>query len=190
MTAIQRFIVLMACLLTICPGCGREMKTVPKPGQELPPGVNMRLSGNVNFAEWDGTRKIWAMTSEKATYSTGENLLDLSGVSIEYYKDDVPVYRANSKHGRYFSDTRAMELRGEVEVTGGDEYRLTTSRLRYSFEEKIASNDSPLKLVGEGFEMSGVGMVADIEKETLEVKRGVSLLANPASIRESQGKGK
>jgi len=188
LTSIRRILVLLACLCAVCCGCGRDVETAETAiGEKLPHGVDMRLSGGVRLVEWDGTRKVWSMESERATYSTGENLLYFSGVAIDYYEGGEAVYGASSERGTYLVDARVVELLGDVKVTSRNGYTLATDRLSYSFKDKIARNEVPLTITGEGLEMSGEGMEADLEEETLEIKRGVGLLVESASVRDQRG---
>jgi hypothetical protein len=62
-----------------------------------------------------------------------------------------------------------MEISGNVKVSYGERYRLSTDRLLYNRDKELIHTGLPILLEGEGIILKGEGMRLEIEKRTLSV---------------------
>ena len=163
-------------------GCSDEKTKADNIKSPLPKDIDMALSGGVNMVEMDGDHKVWTVDSSAAIYSTESELIDLKDTRAKYYQDDKAVYMAAGENGRYDSKNRILDLVGKVKVESLSGYVLSTDSLRYSFADKIASTPAPVEIVGEGLKITGIGMVASVEADTIEIQQDVKFWAAPQAM--------
>jgi len=164
-------------------GCGKSPSSTGKGEPGLPPGIDMALSGEVNFVEFEGKEKVWSLVGGEATYSTEAGVLNLKDVEAHYYKEGKPIYSVIAEKGRYNTKSRVLDVNNDVVATSVDGYILRTDSMRYSFREKVAITPSPLEIEGEGLRMSGVGMEALLDEEVVRIKKDVKVHVEPGVLR-------
>ncbi|MEK7850335.1 MAG: LPS export ABC transporter periplasmic protein LptC, partial [Deltaproteobacteria bacterium] len=76
-------------------------------------------------------------------------------------------------NGEIFNDTNDITVSGNVKITTSDGYLFRADSLRYSSEKKVVTTESKVFIKGKGLEIEGIGMSADIERNTALIKSGV-----------------
>jgi len=114
----------------------------------------------------------------------GRTEWELKATSADYFREEgvtrlespvVTVYGNGDKRieGKVFNDTNDVALSGNVNIVTSDGYTFQSDSLRYSSGKKVVTTESKVFVKGKGMEVEGVGMVADIGRDRVIVKKGV-----------------
>lgn len=131
---------------------------------------NLTLN-NFEYQDVNRGHARWTVWAAKATYfeDRKESVLDQVR-AIFFLKNGDQVELVGDK-GVLHTDTNNMEISGNVGVTYGKDYKLTTDRLLYNRDKEIIYTDAQLVLEGQGFTTKGQGMRLEIEKKFVSILR-------------------
>ena len=183
------FLLVLGVMVLVC-GCGKNPVAEGADVSTLSPGVDFSLTDGVRLVESSGERKVWSLTSSEATYSMESKILKLNDIEAFFYKDRDPFYKIVGKDGQYDENTRVLNIEGAVVVTSLDGYTMRTDAMQYSFQNKIATTESPVQIEAEGLTLSGTGMEAYVTAERVILKKDVKMTAIPDVLRAKQESGK
>jgi LPS export ABC transporter protein LptC len=91
---------------------------------------------------------------------------------------DGRTFLMTGDRGRFRTDSRDMEIEGNVGITAENGDRFTTDRLRYRNADRVIETDRPVLMENRHVRVSGVGMVFPLDENR------VSLLSQ---VRASSG---
>lgn len=169
----------LASLTSACRSTDSAKKATPSP-----PGVEMSLSGGVRFIESVDGVKRWDISAQRADYSTGIGMLNLSPIQADYYEDGVLKYKVSAKEGIYDSKREVLNVRGDIFAESNEGYTLKTERLEYRLKERIATTDDYFEVHGKGLDFFGTGLNADFEQGIFRVFNGVKLKVLPSQLQK------
>ena len=109
---------------------------------------------------------VWAAT---ATYFEDREKTVLDQVKAAFYPKNGGQILLVGDTGILHTDTNNMEIRGNVAVTYGEGYKLTTDRLLYDRDKELIHTESELILKGEGLTTKGKGMRLEIAKRSVSI---------------------
>ncbi len=72
-------------------------------------------------------------------------------------------------HGRLNTESRDMEIEGNVGIVSENGDRFATDRLRYRNADKVIETDRPVVMENEAIRVSGVGMVVSLEGKKVTI---------------------
>jgi len=129
--------------------------------------------GTIHLVENKGDRKAWELEAEKAKVLQGEKTTRLRNVKVTFYSSNRPPLIVTAKEGEVDMTTNRVVARGDVEMSSQDGYTLTTQTLYWVPDGKRIKTDDPVRIVGKTFEVTGVGMVSEPERHSLQVLKTV-----------------
>jgi LPS export ABC transporter protein LptC len=111
----------------------------------------------------------WTVWADTATYFEERKETELDQVrAVFFLKKGGQVDLAGDK-GVLHTDTNNMEIHGNVGVTFGKGYKLTTDRLFYDRDKKLIYTDAQVVLTGPQIITKGRGMRLEIDKKSVSI---------------------
>ena len=119
----------------------------------------------------------WAVWADTATYYEDRKETVLDQVKAIFFLKNGGQVELLGERGVLHTDTNNMEISGNVGVTFGKDYKLTTDRLLYNRDKELIYTNEQLVLKGPGLTTKGQGMRFEIEKKSVSILRhmGTSL---------------
>jgi len=111
----------------------------------------------------------WTVWADTATYFEERKETELDQVrAVFFLKKGGQVDLVGDK-GVLHTDTNNMEIHGNVGVTFGKGYKLTTDRLFYDRDKKLIYTDAQVVLTGPRIITKGRGMRLEIDKKSVSI---------------------
>lgn len=129
-----------------------------------------RLSGTD-----DNGRLTYRVFAERLDEVPGAELLQLTGVTVDYWPADDAPWALSAATATYARDGSAIELRGQVEVRnspsdGSKPKRIATEQLRFLPDTSSAESEEPVEIHVGDWQLHGVGLRADLKEGTLKLE--------------------
>ena len=116
----------------------------------------------------EGTAR-WTVWATTATYFEDRQETVLDQVKALFFLKNGGEVLLIGDTGVLHNDTQNMEISGNVKVSYGERYKLSTERLLYNRDKELIHTGLPILLEGEGIILKGQGMRLEIEKRALSV---------------------
>jgi LPS export ABC transporter protein LptC len=137
----------------------------------LPKNEDVSLDKIHHVAVRNGIKE-WTLEAESAQYQKAENRTTLNQIAATFFLQDGRTIHLTSRNGVLLTDTKDMEVTGNVVARSGS-YALSTERLFYDHEKRSISTDSPVVVKGKGIDLTGKSMVFSLRTEKALVRGGV-----------------
>lgn len=142
------------------------------------PFVIPKIGSDLKIKEVHLTRTVsgkteWELTAKSADYFKEKGITYLESPQVVFYGEKGKKIELKGDGGEIFNDTNDIAVSGNVKITTSDGYLFRSDSLRYSSEKKVVTTESKVSIKGKGLEIEGVGMSADMERDTVFIKRGV-----------------
>jgi len=134
-------------------------------------GANLSLGKIRQTATRDG-KKEWSLVAESANYMEAQNKVELKKLAVIYFlKDNREVY-LEADRGILQTATNDIEFFGNV-VISNDEYRMKTEHLSYEHEKRFIFCKKPVRIWGEGTELTAESATYDLKADKVLLKGNV-----------------
>lgn len=129
-----------------------------------------RISGT--DAEGRVTYRIFA---ERLDELPGEERLELTGVNVDYQPADETAWTLTAASAKYAWNGSLLDLTGNVEARsrpaeGSRSYTLNTENLLFSPDTSSAESDGEVRILVGDWQLSAVGVRADLKGDTLALE--------------------
>ena len=143
----------------------------------LPPkGVDMQI-GDIHYEQTDkNASKEWELNAKAAQYFKGENKIVLQSIELTFFSGEDKAYKLTADEGELYTDSKDVNLSGNVVVATEDGYHVQADSFKYNAEEKKIFTNDRVHLSGKELVMTGKGMVVDLDKEKLYILEEVKAL--------------
>ena len=111
----------------------------------------------------------WTVWADTATYFEERKETELDQVSAVFFLKKGGQVDLVGDKGVLHTDTNNMEIHGNVGVTFGKGYKLTTDRLFYDRDKKLIYTDAQVVFTGPRITTKGRGMRFEIEKKSVSI---------------------
>lgn len=183
MLNVRRMLALVILLAVMLLGLVVWRHLQQKPVQEvldaLPPEIDLALD-DLNYTETENGRKRWTLVADRAEYLRAGNLVRLAPIQLTFYEagafGDLSL---TADHGELQEDTRQVDIWGDVVIVGEGGERLQTESLRYQDQQRLLSTAAPIHYKATRMELTGVGLLINLEKNTMLVENDVRMLLLP-----------
>ncbi len=118
----------------------------------------------------------WELKASTANYFKGNKVAEFEDVDIIFYSEKERTFTVRGDTGILNTETRDVELSGNVIGTSSDGYRFQTEFLSYEAAKQQARTDKKVLLESPQFNLEGWGMVMDLEKEKVFLLNDVRAL--------------
>ena len=113
---------------------------------------------NVHYTDVGASGMKWEINADSAKYVKNENLVLFDRIRVKLVMSDGRTLVMTGDKGKSNTETKDMEVSGNVEITSDKGDRLTTDILRYSGAEQRIYTDSAVKMENSRMQVKGVGM--------------------------------
>jgi LPS export ABC transporter protein LptC len=118
---------------------------------------------NVHYTEVGSSGMTWEIKADTARYQKNENMALFEKITVRLVMKDGQVFVMNGDRGRFNTQSRDMEIEGNVGIVSENGDRFTTDRLLYRDAGKQIETDSPVVMENRGIRISGVGMIFSLD---------------------------
>lgn len=118
---------------------------------------------NVHYTEVGSSGMTWEIKADTARYQKKENLALFDQITVRLVMKDGRIFVMNGDQGRFNTQTRDMEIEGNVGIVSENGDRFATDRLMYRDAGKRIETDRPVVMENRGIRISGVGMIFPLD---------------------------
>ncbi|MDY6971443.1 MAG: LPS export ABC transporter periplasmic protein LptC [Thermodesulfobacteriota bacterium] len=125
--------------------------------KEIMSGEGLKLK-DIHFTQYDpdkGTK--WVLNAAEVRYSGDKNSLLFHDFRLKLEPEDGSVFKLNGNSGDYSRDSGEIDLRGDLEGSSGDGYRIVTEHIRINEKTGLMTTDKQVKIFGPFFFGRGQG---------------------------------
>jgi LPS export ABC transporter protein LptC len=120
---------------------------------------------NVHYTEVGDSGMTWEIRADTARYQKKENLAFFDQVTVRLVMKDGRVFVMKGDQGRFNTQSRDMEIEGNVGIVSENGDRFATDRLMYRNAEKRVETDRPVVMENASIRISGVGMIFSLDEK-------------------------
>jgi len=134
----------------------------------IPKKSDVRLNRIRHVATRDGVKE-WVLDAESAQYEQAGSKTVFKDICATFFLEGDRAVTLSSREGVLSTDTKDMEISGDVVVQSGV-YQLNTNTIRYDHNTQVLSTEAPIVIKGKGLEITGDGMTFDLQTEHVVVQ--------------------
>ena len=136
----------------------------------IPGNANVTIGEIHQTATRDGMKE-WVLRAASAQYIESKKQVMLEELNITFFLKDQQKIFMTAAHGILYSDSKNMEVTGDVVVKNADS-RLITEQLLYDHQNRLLLTRTPVEIIGESYKMVADSMSMDLNtnKTILEGK--------------------
>jgi LPS export ABC transporter protein LptC len=120
---------------------------------------------NVRYTDVGDSGMTWEITADTARYRKKENLALFEKVKVRLVMKDGRVFVMNGDRGRLNTQSRDMEIEGNVGIVSENGDRFATDRLLYRDAGKRIETDRLVVMENRSVRISGVGMILTLDEK-------------------------
>ena len=124
---------------------------------------------DVLYTDVADTGLKWEIIADTAKYMKNENLAVFDNLKIKVIMQDGKTFVMTGKSGRMNTETKNIEISGNVTIVSDRGDRLTTDILKYSGSEKRFYTDSPVVMENARMQVRGTGMTLSLNDQGLSL---------------------
>ena len=143
------------------------------PLQPAPFRPDMRVENFTTSSYQDGML-IWELKAKESSYYYNENRSIAEDIVLNYYDNDKISAVVRSDKAIIDTDSRDIDLIGNVDMLSTSGSRLLTQRIKWNNRDKLLDTDEPIKILKKNGDLiTGIGLRANYDLEDYEIKRKV-----------------
>ncbi len=119
---------------------------------------------------------IWEINADTAEYIKKENVALFENVQVKLVFSNGGIYTITGQKGSLHTDTKDMDIRGNVVAGSNSGDNFETERLCYTHNNKTISTKDAVKMTRPGTDVSAVGMMLSLKE------RKATLLSNVRAV--------
>lgn len=129
---------------------------------------------NIHYTKTNRGVKEWELVASSGQYFKDRGLATLKNVTVTIFFKDGKSLTLVGAEGKVATDTRDIEVWGDVAVRSGNRYQFHTKSLKYSSKRRRVFTPDKIFFTGYGMEIRGVGITIDIDRGRFFVLDNVS----------------
>jgi LPS export ABC transporter protein LptC len=165
---------ILALLITI--GVSALIVTVLRNQERLSPGALLETVApeadlalqRIHYTETrDGIRR-WTLEADSAKHDVGAGVTRIENIRVAFHPENGQGadMTMTARQGTVRIEQGELSVQGDVVVHSPDGYAVETESLQYREAERQISTRDPVRLISEGMEMTGTGMILNIQEQT------------------------
>lgn len=148
--------------------------------EALPSQIDLSLDA-LHYTQNEDGQRSWTLDADRAEYQRDQSQAVLEGVQVQFFNlDEVGDIHLQAEHGLLQQKIGVIEVWGQVVVTTARGEQLFTERLHYNNQLRQLSTAQPIRLLTPQVEMTGTGLLVELDNGRLQVERDVWMLLLPA----------
>lgn len=154
--------------------------------EALPKQVDLSLE-KLHYTQNEEGRRSWTLDADKAEYRRDDGQAVLDVVQLVLYESgQFGEIKLTADHGLLRQEEQQVEIWGNVVVVTARGEQLYTERLRYDGQQRLIKSDEKIRLLSPRMELTGTGLLADLDHGLLQLKKDIWMLLLPQE-RKKQG---
>lgn len=176
------FLVLVVQVVLVAPSQIRdaEQRAALLPAPAINAGSDVDQSMNaMHMIETHEGGKEWELWSDKARSLKAKEVLELDGVKAIFFSDSGVTFTVTGSTGTVQTKSKNLQVDGDVVTKSSNGYVFRTQSVDYDSASRTMRSTHPVEMVGpkdatgEGLYLTGVGMEAKLETNTMDILRDV-----------------
>lgn len=141
--------------------------------ESLPRDVDLSMK-QISYTEIrEGVRR-WMLKADTAAHSVSEGTTRIENIHMTFFDvDGGGDLILTASQGELRTDSREVEVSGDVIVQSTKGYAVYTDNLRYREKDRTARTEAPVRVVSKEMEVTGTGMRLDLRDHTLVLLSGI-----------------
>jgi LPS export ABC transporter protein LptC len=131
--------------------------------------------GNVHQVSTRDGIKEWILDARAAHVIDESKQLMLEDVAVVYFVKDGKEVRLTASRGRLKTETKDIEVTGQVVLTYSD-YTLKTEQMNYDHGRKMLFSSTPVTIIGDAINLKADSMKYDLTANQTWFQRNVEVL--------------
>lgn len=124
---------------------------------------------NVHYTEVGESGMKWEITADTARYQKRENMAFFDKLTVRLVTKDGKTFVMTGDRGRFNTESRDVEIDGNVGIVSENGDRFRTERLKYRNADKVMETDLPVAMENRSVRVSGVGMIFSLDGQKLTI---------------------
>ncbi len=172
-------------LLAVCALAGYLWYQVRQQSPEeilaaLPKQVDLSLE-ELHYTHNEDGKRSWTLDADKAEYQRDNSQALLDKVHLTLYEaGDFGEIELQAEHGQLQQAEQRVEVWEQVKVRTARGERLFTERLHYDGQARRITTAEPIRLFSPRMDLTGTGLLVDLEAGRMLVEKDVWMLLLPA----------
>lgn len=139
----------------------------------LPKGIDVALQ-DIDYTHIEDGRARWRLVALQVERQAASKVVGLSGPQLSFFDEQGAVKGAlQASKGEVSDDYQKVNLQGDVVLKSVAGYTLYTDHLDYDHTTQTASTDAHVRLVAEGVDLEGSGLIFYLKQERLLLNANV-----------------
>jgi LPS export ABC transporter protein LptC len=122
---------------------------------------------DINYTDVGDSGLKWEIKADSAKYLKSENLAMFDQVRVKLVMEDGRAIIMTGDKAKLRTDTKDMEISGNVKIVSDKDDYLTTDILKYSGSERRIYTEAPVKMDSPRMQVRGVGMSISLEDKNV-----------------------
>jgi LPS export ABC transporter protein LptC len=131
---------------------------------------------NILLTEVGGAGEKWEIKAETAQYKRKENLALFDKVTVKLVMADGKTFIMTGDKGKFMTETKDMEISGNVVITSEQGDRFTTDQMKYSYKDKKVYSDGNVTMDNARMTVTGVGMNLLMNEKKIKILSNVKVV--------------
>lgn len=128
---------------------------------------------NVVYTDIGRSGEKWEIRADTARYARKENLAFFDVVKVKFVTGEGKTFLMTGQRAKLHTDSKNIEISGNVEVLSERGDRFRTDRLRYTHADGTVHTDGAVTFWSDQMQIRGTGMILDLKQGQLSLKSGV-----------------
>ena len=120
-----------------------------------------------HYTEVGDSDVVWEINADKAQYFKKESHASFINVRVKLITSDGKIYFMTGDKGRLNTETKDIEVNGNVVVTSDSNERFESDDIRYVCKDKRIFTDSPVAMENQAIKVKGRGLSILIKDKRL-----------------------
>ncbi len=135
-----------------------------------------------HFTEVGDPELIWEIDARGARYIRDENVALFDDVKVRLTLSDGRSYLMTGREGTLRTDTRDIDIRGDVSIVSGENGRFGTDYLKFSHSERKIYTEENITIDNGYIKARGKGMSLSLKDRKMSLLSNVDVMIDGASI--------
>ena len=145
----------------------------------LPKGIDVALQ-DIDYTHIEDGSARWRLVAQQVERQSASGILGLVGPQLSFYDEQGESKGfLQAGKGEVSDDYQQVRLRDDVVLKSSAGYTLYTDSLDYDHATQMATTDAHVRMVAEGMDLEGNGLVFYLQQERLLLNADVKAAFEP-----------
>ena len=147
-----------------------QLQTIAK---ALPEGIDVSLQ-DIDYTHIESGKPRWRLVAQQVERQSKSGVLGLVSPQLSFYDEEgEPEGSMQAGQGEVSDDYLHVSLSDDVVLKNTAGYTLYTDQLDYDHSKQMATTEEQVRVVGDGLNLEGVGLVFYMKRKLLHLNGDV-----------------